>query len=267
MRWLIALAVVLGACVPVAVVPSPTPSPTAAPTATPTVTPTAIPTEASASPSPTPAPVLLGTVSADFDCDDKIDDLQFFEVSRGQGTPIPAPDADKLARLVLASGATYELRFEGIPQADGGGNPLIGTADVNGDGCADAIITVGRGASTVWTAFLIFDGTRLLEADEAGKPAIFLFDGSIRHGDAIECRSTKDTAEVVARAISNYTSEYQWDVVERVYRWSGKTTIALFMTDRSVIPVATADAEPPEPGRYWGLSCGSVRFPGWAFTK
>src|SRR5437763_1762974 len=98
------------------------------------------------------------------------------------------PEPDKTARLTLASGAVYDLRFEGIPQADGGGNPLIGTADVNGDGCADAIITVGRGASTTWTAFLIFDGARLLEADEAGKPAIFLFDGSIRHGDAIECR-------------------------------------------------------------------------------
>jgi hypothetical protein len=211
--------------------------------------------------------VLLGAVRADLDCDGKADDLQFFEIERGQGASVPAPVADKLARLTLATGAAHELRFEGIPQADGGGNPLIGTADINGDGCADAIITVGRGASTTWTAFLIFDGTRLVEADEAGKPAIFLFDGSIRHGDAIECRKTKDTAEVVARAISNYTSEFQWDVVERVYRWTTRTTLGLFATDRSVIAVPTADAEPPEPGRYWGLSCGGVRSPGWAFTR
>jgi hypothetical protein len=265
-RRLVALPFLLAACVPTNAARAPSSSFRPSETTMPAASATALPT-ATVAASPTAAPALLGSIQGDFDCDSKGDELRLYEVARRPGTPIPAPEPDKLARLLLATGATHEMRFEGVPQADGGGNPLLGTADINGDGCVDAILTVGRGASTVWTAFLVFDGARLREVDEAGKPAIFLFDGSVRHGDAIECRKTKDTAEIVARAISNYTSEYQWDLVERVYRWSGKTTLALFATNRSAIPVPTADAEPPEPGRYWGLSCGSVRFPGWAFTR
>ena len=264
-RLLLTLSFTLAACAP-AQVTAPSAVPSVSPSASPTLTlrPTASPTATPVpSPSPTLAPVPLGGTRADFDCDNATDDLLFFAIPLVPSAPSGPPEPDKLARLVLASGGTHELRFE----AEGVGDPLIGTADVNGDGCADAIITVDHGASTTSTAFIVFDGKDLVEADEDGKPAIFLYEGSVRHGNAIECRRTKDVAEVVARGISNYTSEFQWDVVERVYRWSGRSTLALFATDRSVIAVATADAEPPDPGRYWGLSCGQIHDPGWAFTR
>jgi hypothetical protein len=72
--------------------------------------------------------------------------------------------------------------------------------------------------------------------------------------------------EVVSRAISNYTSDFEWDVVERVYRWSTLSTLALYSTARSVIRVANAYEQPADVARYWGLSCGSLRVPSWAFT-
>ncbi len=219
----------------------------------------AIAPAATIAPSSMPAAVttvgqLLSATRADFDCDGRLDRLEFFD--RVVGTA-PA-DRPILARLTLATGAVHELALEGIP---GSGSPLIGIADVNGDGCADAIVTLGRGASTTWTSFLVFDGRELRQVEENGKPTMFLFSGSVRHGDAIECRKTKDAAEIVSRSVSNYTSEYQWDLVERVYRWPTLSSIALFGMAKSVIRVAHADEEPPDVARYWGLSCGAVQIP------
>jgi hypothetical protein len=257
MRLALGLALVLGACTTAPstqVTPAPAHRPSASAPARPLTAATA-----SAAPSPAlPGPVgaLLGGVLADFDCDRTLDKLEFFEAS-----PSGLAGTGKVARLTLAPARTFDLAFEGSPSADGPENPLIGVADVNGDGCADAIVTVGHGASTTLTAFITFAGGRLVQAQEDGRPAIFLFEGSVRHGAAIECRRTKDAAEIVSRSISNYTSEYQWDLIERVYRWPTLDSVALFAVSKSVIKVAHADEEPPDPDRYWGLTCGSVRIP------
>jgi len=209
-------------------------------------------------PAPAPSTSLplgrrLASAQGDFDCDGKPDRLEFFE--RIGAAP---QDAPLLARLVLATGAVHDLALEG--EADL--SPLIGIADVNGDRCDDAIITVGHGASTTWTSFLVYDGTGLRRVEEDGKPVMFLIGGSVRHGNAIECRRTKDAPEIVARGVSDYTSDYQWDAVEDVHHWSTKTHLVLWSTTRSVIMVSVRYAEPPDSARYWGLSCGNVMLPG-----
>lgn len=263
------VALLLGACAPAgprAALPPPPTTPAAATDAPPIAAPAPTP-DAPASPE-TVVGALLGSTRADFDCDTWLDELRFFELPRPVGSRIASPNLGKLARLTLASGPSHELAFEGLPLGEGADSPLIGVADVNGDTCADAIVTVGHGASTTWTAFLVFDGTRLVEAEEDGKPAVFLYEGSVRHGAGIECRRTSGgEAEIVYRSVSNYISEFQWDLVERVYRWPTPSTLALFATTKAVIPVPVAYEEPPDPGRYWGLSCGSLQMPPWAFTR
>lgn len=190
---------------------------------------------------------------ADFDCDGRADRLDFY-----MRVGASAQDAPFVARLTLATGATSDLALEGTSDVA----PLMGTADVNGDRCDDAIVTVGRGASTTWTTFLVYDGTELRRVEEDGKPVMFLFGGSVRHGNAIECRTTKDASEIIARAASDYTSDYQWDTVEDVHRWSTKTHLVLWSTTRSVIAVPVRDAMPTDQEKYWGLSCGNVKFSG-----
>lgn len=224
-----------------------------------------------ASPAPTMTPrvsfalgPVLGSARGDFDCDGRPDLLEFFNASR-PGTSAGL-NAGKVARLTRGAGGVLELAFDGenfgqLPFDDPGQSPLIGIADVNGDGCDDAIVTVGHGASTVWTSFLVYDGNELRRVEEEGQPVMFLFSGSVRHGNAIECRHTKDAPEIVARAASDYTSEFQWDIVEVVHRWSTKTRLVLWSRSRSVITVSVAYAEPPDKGRYWGISCGNVTFP------
>jgi hypothetical protein len=202
---------------------------------------------------PLPLGQPLASAEADFDCDGRTDRLEFLAVVGA------APqDAHTLARLSLATGAVHELLLE----ASGDSSPLIGIADVNGDGCDDAIVTVGHGASTTWTAFLVYDGTALSRVEEDGKPAMCLFGGSVRHGNAIECRRFTDAAEIVARAASDYTSDFQWDTVEDVHRWSSKSRLVLWSMSRSLIAVSVRNAEPPESACYWGLSCGSVKLAG-----
>ena len=196
---------------------------------------------------------VLGSAQADFDCDGKADRLQFFARLGASSS-----DANTLARLVLATGAVHELALA----TGDDGSPLIGTADVNGDGCDDAIVTVGHGASTTWTTFVVYDGSELRRVEEDGKPVMFLFGGSVRHGNAIECRRTKDAPEIIARAASDYTSDFQWDTVEDVHHWSTKSHLVLWSTSRSVIAVDVRYAEPPDPARYWGLSCGTVKLAG-----
>jgi hypothetical protein len=191
----------------------------------------------------------LSSAQADFDCDGRADQLEFFE----RLGAVPA-GSNTLARLTLASGRASELALTG----DEGFAPLIGVTDVNGDGCADAIVTVGHGASTVWTGFLVYDGS-LRRVEEDGAPAMFLFSGSVRHGNSIECRRTKDTTELVARGVSDYTSDFEWDLVEDVHHWSGRTRLVPWSTIRSVIAVSVRYAAPPDHERYWGLSCGDVK--------
>ena len=103
-----------------------------------------------ASPAPPQTPgaslaVLGNTVAsaqADFDCDGRVDRLEFIT-----GYPVrQAPKA--IARLVLATGAVHELALDAVDDS----SSLIGTADVNGDRCDDAIVSVGHGASTTWTS-------------------------------------------------------------------------------------------------------------------
>ena len=231
----------------------PTPAATPAGTAVATFRPTPAPTR-------DPSAVVgdrLAVASGDFDCDKRPDRLEFFQLT--SATPLALP---KLARLTLATGAVHELAIEGTVQPDVVTDPLVGIADVNGDGCDDAIITVGHGASTTWTSFLVFDGTDLRRAEENGAPVMFLFGGSVRHGNAIECRRTKDAPEVVARGVSDYTSDYNWDLVEDVHRWSTKSRLVLWSTTASVIAVSARFAMPPDSDRYWGLSCGSLKFGG-----
>jgi hypothetical protein len=221
---------------------------------------------ATATPDALPGPgVVVGSARADFDCDGLSDLLEFFNDPR-PGT-YASLNGGKLARLTRSSGAIVDLPFEGMPFDDPRRNPVIGLADVNGDGCEDAIVNVDHGASTISAAFMVFDGTRLTMVAEDGGPAIFVYEGSVRHGSGIECRSTMGTPEIVSRAVSDYTSDFQWDVVERVYRWPTRSTLALYSTISSVIHVATAYEQPADVARYWGLTCGSVRTPGWAFTR
>ena len=280
MRGLIAvaLALLLTSCA-AAVTTRPTPEP---PTEQPTGRPEreSGPPFATAVPSPTgpalvaateaprvglPVGERLASAQSDFDCDGFPDLLEFFNAPR-PGSYVSL-EAGKLARLTRSSGAIVELSFDGMPFDDPGRNPLIGLADVNGDGCDDAIVNVGHGASTTFAAFMVFDGSRLAEVAENGGPAIFIYEGSVRHGSAIECRTTKGLPEIVSRAVSDYTSDYQWDVVERVYRWPTRSTLTLYSTVKSVIEVAHAYEQPADFARYWGLTCGSLRTPGWAFTK
>ena len=202
----------------------------------------------------------LASAQADFDCDGHSDLLEFFNAPR-IGT-YESLHAGKLARLTLGVGVVRELAFDGMPFDDPGRSPLVGVADVNGDGCDDAIVTVGRGASTTWTGFLVYADNELRQVEEDGKPAMFLFGGSIRHGNAIECRTRKDTTEIVARAVSDYTSDFQWDAVEDIHHWSSKSQLRLWSTTRSVIVVSVRDAMPTEQERYWGLSCGGVKLAG-----
>jgi hypothetical protein len=268
------VALVVASCAPAASAPLPTgdsrsdladtsspvttsPSPSATAVATPSATPTR-----KALPGPG---IAVGAALADFDCDGLPDLLEFFNAPR-PGTYLSL-EAGKLARLTQGSGAIVELPFDGMPYDDPGRNPLIGLADLNGDGCDDAIVNVGHGASTTFAAFMVFDGTHLVEVAENGGPAIFIYEGSVRHGAGIECRSTQGAPEIVSRAVSDYTSDFQWDVVERVYRWPTVSTLALYSTASSVIQVANAYEQPADFARYWGLTCGSLRTPGWAFTR
>jgi hypothetical protein len=196
----------------------------------------------------------LASAQADFDCDGRADHLQFF--ARPPGAP---RDASILARLILATAAVHETTLgSNIDDV----HPLIGIADLNGDGCDDAIVSVGRGASTTWTSFLVYDDGDLRRVEEDGKPVMFLFGGSVRHGNAIECRRTKDAPEIVARATSDYSSDFQWDLVEDVHHWSSRSELVLWSTMRTVIPVNVRYAMPAEIERYWGLSCGSVKLSG-----
>jgi len=221
--------------------------------------PTASPSAAS-SLSPAPVGERLASAQADFDCDGRPDLLEFFDAPR-PGT-YESVQAGKLARLTRGAGGVLELPFEGMPFDDPGRSPLIGIADVNGDGCDDAIVTVGRGASTTWTSFLVYADNQLRRVEEDGNPATFLFGGSVRHGNAIECRTRKDKTEIVARSVSDYTSDFQWDAVEDVHHWSSKSQLVLWSTSRSVIVVSVRDAMPTDQDRYWGLSCGSVKLAG-----
>jgi hypothetical protein len=203
---------------------------------------------------------VLGSAQGDFDCDGRPDLLEFFNAPRpGTYTSL---GAGKLARLTLSAGGVLELPFDGMPFDDPGQSPLIGIADVNGDGCDDAIVTVGHGASTIWTSFLVYDGSELRLVEEEGTPVIFLFSGSVRHGNAIECRRTKDLPEIVARSASDYTSDFQWDIVEDVHHWSTKSRLVLWSTSRSVLAVRVPYTTPTDQARYWGLSCGNVKFAG-----
>jgi len=204
--------------------------------------------------------VRLASAQADFDCDGHPDLLEFFNAPQ-PGNSVSV-EAGKLARLTRSDGGVVELPFDGVPADDPAGNPLIGIADVNGDGCDDAIVTVGHGASTVWTSFLVYADGALRRVEENGAPAMFLFAGSVRHGNSIECRRTKDTPEIVARGVSDYTSDYAWDLVEDVHHWSSRSQLVLWSTTRSVIAVSVAYAMPADQQRYWGLSCGSVKLAG-----
>src|SRR5438034_87819 len=69
-------------------------------------------------------------------------------------------------------------------------------------------------------------------------------------------------AIILARAVSDYTSDFQWDAVEDVHHWSTRSRLVLWSTSRSVIEVGVRYAMPADQERYWGLSCGSVKLAG-----
>jgi hypothetical protein len=107
----------------------------------------------------------------------------------------------------------------------------------------------------------VYDRGELRRVEENGKPVMFLFGGSVRHGNAIECRQVKDASEIVARGIYDAT-DFQWDAVEDVHHWSTRSQLVLWSTSRSVIAVSVRNAQPPDPARYWGLTCGNVKLAG-----
>lgn len=278
MRALVVALVLLSACT--AAPASSTPDPYAAhprsipvtgdganalrPRPTPEVTPSPSAPPAIYQPTPSPTRDPFATVGArlaaargDFDCDGRPDQIEFFQLAGNAPLALP-----KLARLTLATGAVHELALEGTPGDDAITNPLLGIADVNGDGCDDAVVAVGHGASTTWTSFVVYDGADLQRVEENGAPVMFLLGGSVRHGNAIECRRIKDAPEIVARAVSDYTSAYSWDLVEDVHRWSTKSRLVLWATTRGVIPVSAPYTMPTDSDRYWGMDCGAVKFGG-----
>jgi hypothetical protein len=262
----VAVILLLASCA-VAVVPAATPLNETAPVADPE-TPSPGPSLSGPTPSavvsPTPGAGAVGprlaSARADFDCDEHPDLLEFFNAPRPGS--YASVEAGKLARLTRSDGGVVDLAFDGMPADDPIGNPLIGIADVNGDGCDDAIVTVGHGASTVWTSFLVYADGALRRVEENGAPAMFLFAGSVRHGNSIECRRTKDAPEIVARGVSDYSSDYAWDLVEDVHHWYSPSQLVLWSRTRSVIAVNVAYAMPADQERYWGLSCGSVKLAG-----
>lgn len=140
---------------------------------------------------------------------------------------------------------------------DGG---LIAVANVKGDGRPVALVNIGHGASTIWVGVLAFDGTRLRM--NVLEPML-LFSGSVRHGDAIECRREYDRYELVHRQVSDYTADDQWDMVEHVYEWKG-ADLSLVSVTKSVL--AYRGLQPTPAGRYWGLDCGGTHSEAWAWT-
>jgi hypothetical protein len=249
----IALTLLLASCTGAATIPAPSVS--AEYEGTPSLA-TSLPTPTASltvAPPASPRAVGEGLASArvDFDCDGKADRLQFFTLIAAK-----PGDANRVAQLTLATGAVHELML--VASVDGA--PLLGTADVNGDGCDDAIVSLDRGASTTQATFLVYDRGELRLVQEDGRPATFFFGGSVRHGNAIECRRTKDAAEIVARGVSDYTSDFEWDAIEDVHRWATKSELVLWSTTRSVIVVSVRYAMPPDEERYWALSCGSLKF-------
>jgi len=250
----------LASCAPLPVGATPEPSndaPNARRAARPEISPTPL---AVFKPTPVPTRDPLAVVgdrltiaAGDFDCDGRPDQLEFFNLAGPATIALPT-----LARLTLATGAVHELAVDGQPDV----SPFVGIADVNGDGCDDAVVAVGHGASTTWTSFVVYDGADLRRVEEDGAPVMFLFGGSVRHGNAIECRRTKDAPEIIARGVSDYTSDYNWDLVEDVHRWSTKSRLVLWSRTATVIAVSTRFAMPPNSDRYWGLDCGALKFGG-----
>jgi hypothetical protein len=154
-----------------------------------------------------------------------------------------------------AAAGTWKTTFPGGITA--GGIALLGVADANGDGRPDAFLNIGHGASTTWVGLLTFDGRQL--AAVVLDPML-LIGGSVRHQDAIECRSANGRMELVHRQISNYTANTQWDVVELVYAWSG-SALSLASVERSDFRVSANFAGPPSGSYYGGIRCGALRLP------
>jgi len=235
--------------------PSPQPALSSAPMPSPTEPDVIVSAPNPTSPAASPTD-LVTRARGDFDCDGRPDDLALYV----QPGAAPSANVAWRATLTLAAGGVHPLDFTAIR---GPLQQVVGIADVNGDGCDDAVVEVGNSASTTWIEFFVYDGADLREVREVDKP--FIFGGSVRHGDGIECRTTDGRAEIVHRSVSNNTSDFQWDVVERVYQWQGKADLVPWSMRTLTIPVVHERDQPPEPWRYWALSCGKLRTPPSAF--
>lgn len=255
MRLLALAGLALTACVASAPMPeaaTPSPSSSAREIAAPaTAAATALMTPAV--PDPPRAPLVTiapqyerQLTEADFDCDARLDRLQLVH------TGSPSSDTWR-ATLELANGATASIDVAGLPLT----RLVFATPDIDLDGCADAALAIGNGASTTWVAFLTYHSGALREVTSGDPYGPFLVGGSVRHGDSIDCRRGPYGPELVWRSVSDYTSETSWDVVERVYRWPTPGTLALAYVVRGEIAVAHPYEQPADARRLWGFNCGA----------
>ena len=272
-RWLVLLLVIVSACTsstPSAAPPTNAVAPT--PGTSPTLETSRIPVFAPVvSPSPAPSqsydvntagcslddprvgePSLCSRfLSADLDGDGTNDQIVFY---------LPGHEVNRvwppLWTVVLRTSTRVATTTTTYPSE----GPLIAVADVKGDGRPVALINIGHGASTTWVGVLAFDGTRL---HMNVLDPMLLVSGSVRHGDALECRQEYDRYELIHRQVSDYTADDQWDLVERVYEWKG-ADLSLVSVTKSVL--AYRGLQPTPVGRYWGLDCGGTRSEAWAWN-
>jgi hypothetical protein len=162
-------------------------------------------------------------------------------------------------RVALATGATYEVGFAAEPTLSGR-SMIRGFVDVDRDGRDEALIELGRGASTEMIGVFGLGRSGLTQATyQDGTKARLLFAGSVRHGAAVECRSQAGRAELVMRGISNYTADDQWDWSESVYTWSAKVLV-LSSQRKGSIKVAHPFDPPPNEEAYWSFRCFGLNF-------
>jgi hypothetical protein len=264
-RWWLALALVLASCGPAS---------TAAPVAAPSSRPVPIVTAPAESPAVLPSPTPTSTEPA---CGDKAagslpsgwicveavrhdmdgDGWQdAFVILARPASNRPGESDEWRARVVLTGGRIYEVGF--APDSVDGSSMIVGFVDADGDTRDDALVELGRGASTAMVGVFGFGRNGLAQASyQDGTMARLLFAGSVRHGAAVECRSRGGRAELVLRGISNYKADDQWDWTESVYTWSSK--VLILTSERSgVIKVPHPFDPPPNEEAYWSFRCFGV---------
>ena len=260
-RKTVVLALVLASCAPLAA-PARPDAPGATPVASPGL-PAATPPAAGAAACGVagagvvpPDMTCVETVRRDLDGDGWPDALVILADQKSLG---PGGGDGWRARVVLATGAMFELAFAAEPTLPGH-SMIRGFVDADRDGRDDVLVELGRGASTETIGVFGFGRNSLMQATyQDGTKARLLFAGSVRHGAAVECRSQAGRAELVMRGISNYTADDQWDWSESVYTWSSKVLV-LSSQRKGSIKVAHPFDPPPDEEAYWSFRCFGLNF-------